>query len=380
LAGTSIAITSNGSNRELWDRDRGRRCRGKRDARGRVTRSRAAAVVCAAATSITPDQFVARSGGLRSAGYGPNSVQNCWRPLNLVLGHAVQHGAIAATAISAPREPGSASVGQRSGSGFLQQHHVRPAARSRCVGPAGNQGATAACVSARVVRLGKCAGLTRTASRCSRQVSRSRLEEIADDLGGRMTESDVASVYRSLETLCSVGLVRHVHAGHGPGGYVLEGAGDQEYLACESCGALKPVEPSPLDGVRGAVRRLSDFEARFSHFPIVGLCARCASKKTEAAERGMTRCRFESGLRHRVSAFSPIRPIPAGGTLPGIGRVDMPLLGAALSTASTWSAPSGMAPRRHCLGAVGRRPTRARRIVAARRTSRNPVAVSAHSP
>jgi hypothetical protein len=107
---------------------------------------------------------------------------------------------------------------------------------------------------------------------------------------------------------------------------VLEGAGDQEYLACESCGALKPVEPSPLDGVRGAVRRLSDFEARFSHFPIVGLCARCASKKTDAAERGRTRCRFESGLRHSVSAFSPIRPIPAGGTLPGIGRVDMPLL------------------------------------------------------
>lgn len=167
-----------------------------------VTRSRAAAVVCAAATLHHARSVRRPDRRSALAGYGPNSVQNCWRPLNLVLGHAVQHGAIAATAISAPREPESASVGPRSGSGFLQQHQVRPVARSRCVGPAGSQGATAACVSAHIVRLGKCAGLTRTASRCSRQVSRSRLEEIADDLGGRMTESDIASVYRNLETLC----------------------------------------------------------------------------------------------------------------------------------------------------------------------------------
>ncbi|MGH2942499.1 MAG: hypothetical protein ACRDLN_06975 [Solirubrobacteraceae bacterium] len=53
---------------------------------------------------------------------------------------------------------------------------------------------------------------------------------------------------------------------------MLEGADDREYITCESCGALESVEPASLDGVR----ELSGFEARFSHFPIVGLCARCA--------------------------------------------------------------------------------------------------------
>jgi Fur family ferric uptake transcriptional regulator len=101
-------------------------------------------------------------------------------------------------------------------------------------------------------------------------------EEIADGLGGRMTQSDIASVYRNLETLGELGLVRHFHAGHGPGRYVLTGFGDREYLACESCGALESVEPAALDGVRAAVRELAGFEARFSHFPIVGLCPRCA--------------------------------------------------------------------------------------------------------
>jgi Fur family ferric uptake transcriptional regulator len=63
---------------------------------------------------------------------------------------------------------------------------------------------------------------------------------------------------------------------------VLEGFGDREYLACEACGALESVEPAALDGVREAVRDLSGFEASFSHFPIVGLCARCANKRTRA--------------------------------------------------------------------------------------------------
>src|SRR3712207_1173155 len=44
-------------------------------------------------------------------------------------------------------------------------------------------------------------------------------EQIASGLGGRLPSSDLASVYRNLETLEEVGLVRHVHLGHGPGRY-----------------------------------------------------------------------------------------------------------------------------------------------------------------
>ena len=104
-------------------------------------------------------------------------------------------------------------------------------------------------------------------------------EDIADGLGGTMTQSDIASVYRNLETLGEIGLVRHFHAGHGPGRYVLEGAGDREYITCESCGALESVDPSALDGIRDEIRALSGFEARFSHFPIVGRCANCAGER-----------------------------------------------------------------------------------------------------
>ncbi len=108
-------------------------------------------------------------------------------------------------------------------------------------------------------------------------------EEIADGLGGRLTRLDVTSVYRNLETLGGLGLVRHFHAGHGPGRYVLAGSGEREYLSCESCGALESVDPTELDEVRAAVRDRWGFSARFSHFPIVGLCARCAQRGDQGA-------------------------------------------------------------------------------------------------
>jgi Fur family ferric uptake transcriptional regulator len=86
---------------------------------------------------------------------------------------------------------------------------------------------------------------------------------------------DLASVYRNLETLEALGLVRHVHLGHGPGLYALAGAREREYLVCESCYSLRALHPSVLDPVRDLIRREHGFGAAFTHFPIVGLCPAC---------------------------------------------------------------------------------------------------------
>ena len=94
-------------------------------------------------------------------------------------------------------------------------------------------------------------------------------------MGGRLPRSDPASVYRNLETLEQLGLVRHFHLGHGPGLYVR--AGDaREYLLCDSCGRLTAVDPVALDEARDLIRRDFGFEARFTHLPVAGVCAGCA--------------------------------------------------------------------------------------------------------
>jgi Fur family transcriptional regulator, ferric uptake regulator len=101
-------------------------------------------------------------------------------------------------------------------------------------------------------------------------------EQIADGLSGRLPRSDLASFYRNLETLEQVGLVRHCHLGHGPGLYAPAGAQEREYLVCDSCSAVLAVEPSEMDAVRELIHERFGYESRFTHFPILGLCADCA--------------------------------------------------------------------------------------------------------
>jgi Fe2+ or Zn2+ uptake regulation protein len=101
-------------------------------------------------------------------------------------------------------------------------------------------------------------------------------DAIASGLGGRRSPVDEASVYGNLEVLEDLGLVRHVHLGHGPALWMLADRAKSEFLRCESCGASLAVEPSVLAEARAAIREATGYEARFTHFPIVGLCPECA--------------------------------------------------------------------------------------------------------
>ena len=100
----------------------------------------------------------------------------------------------------------------------------------------------------------------------------------AEDVA-RQLRVDLSSVYRNLELLESHGLVRHVHLGHGPGLYALRGDGEHEYLYCERCGAVRTVAPGVLDSVREDIQRQFGYEARFTHFPIVGTCPACLAAR-----------------------------------------------------------------------------------------------------
>src|SRR6478736_2944745 len=59
----------------------------------------------------------------------------------------------------------------------------------------------------------------------------------AEELAG---DGDVASAYRNLEVLEGLGLVRHVHLGHGPGLYQPADR-PREFVLCESCKEASPL-------------------------------------------------------------------------------------------------------------------------------------------
>jgi Fur family transcriptional regulator, ferric uptake regulator len=96
----------------------------------------------------------------------------------------------------------------------------------------------------------------------------------AEELAGGL---DLASVYRNLDALEYVGLVRHVHVGHGPGLYALARRRDTGYAACEGCGRHAALAPEKLAALREAVLSATGFKTDFAHFPIVGTCPDCAA-------------------------------------------------------------------------------------------------------
>jgi Fur family ferric uptake transcriptional regulator len=100
-------------------------------------------------------------------------------------------------------------------------------------------------------------------------------EAIAGGLDGRLPGSDLASVYRNLDTLEQIGMVRHFHLAHGRGLYALTGRCDAGYAACERCGAHRALDRGAVARVAAALREACGYEAHLSHFPIVGTCPEC---------------------------------------------------------------------------------------------------------
>lgn len=103
-------------------------------------------------------------------------------------------------------------------------------------------------------------------------------QQLAGELG-----VDLTSVYRNLELLERFGVVGHVHLAHGAGLYMLTGRQEAEYLYCERCGGVTPVTAEVLEPARAVIRERFGFEARFSHFAIVGLCRRCSADPSDSA-------------------------------------------------------------------------------------------------
>jgi Fur family transcriptional regulator, ferric uptake regulator len=100
-------------------------------------------------------------------------------------------------------------------------------------------------------------------------------EAIAAGLGGRLPGSDLASVYRNLDTLEGIGLVSHFHVAHGAGLYALAAQSGTGYVACEGCGAHRPLDQSTVAKVAAVLREACGYEPQLVHFPIVGRCPEC---------------------------------------------------------------------------------------------------------
>jgi Fur family ferric uptake transcriptional regulator len=97
-------------------------------------------------------------------------------------------------------------------------------------------------------------------------------EQISDAISG----VDLTTVYRTLELLEEIGIVRHAHLGHGAPSY-RPAEDDHIHVVCHACGSVVDAEPSLIDGLAADLLAGDGFELDRSHFTVFGRCHGCAS-------------------------------------------------------------------------------------------------------
>ena len=85
-----------------------------------------------------------------------------------------------------------------------------------------------------------------------------------------------STVYRFLDELERLGVVDHVHLGHGPAVYHLA-ADAHHHLVCERCGAVVEVPEEVFAGLRTRLADDFGFSVEPRHFAVTGLCRACAA-------------------------------------------------------------------------------------------------------
>lgn len=102
-----------------------------------------------------------------------------------------------------------------------------------------------------------------------------------EEIGNRVRQSspgvNITTVYRSLELLEQLGLVRHTHLGHGAPTYHASGD-DHLHTVCHSCGRVSSLPPAVMGEVVERLAAEQGFAVDVGHVAISGLCRDCQER------------------------------------------------------------------------------------------------------
>lgn len=101
-------------------------------------------------------------------------------------------------------------------------------------------------------------------------------EQLMTVVHDRQPDVDKSTVYRFLEDLEGLGLVDHVHLGHGPAVYHFTDEG-HHHLVCETCGVVLEVPRATFDQLRQRLQEQFGFDLEARHFAVPGRCRSCSA-------------------------------------------------------------------------------------------------------
>jgi Fe2+ or Zn2+ uptake regulation protein len=106
-------------------------------------------------------------------------------------------------------------------------------------------------------------------------------DDVAEIVQASHPDVHRSTIYRTLADLEELGIVDHVHLGHGRAVYHVAGNAHQ-HLVCDSCAAVIEVPAAVFAPLARRLRTGFGFELAATPFAVTGRCATCAS----ASQRG----------------------------------------------------------------------------------------------
>lgn len=86
---------------------------------------------------------------------------------------------------------------------------------------------------------------------------------------------NISTVYRTLELLEELGLVRHTHITDRTPTYHSKATPDHVHLVCRGCGAVLEAKPEEFAELTAALEQQHGFEADIGHLTVFGRCRNC---------------------------------------------------------------------------------------------------------
>jgi Fur family ferric uptake transcriptional regulator len=102
-------------------------------------------------------------------------------------------------------------------------------------------------------------------------------EEVSAWVRQRAAGVNISTVYRTLELLEEVRLVKHAHLSHGAPTYHAAEAPEHVHLVCRDCGTIIEIEPAEVAPLVDRLRTTRGFVADVGHLTVFGACSECAS-------------------------------------------------------------------------------------------------------
>ena len=102
-----------------------------------------------------------------------------------------------------------------------------------------------------------------------------------DEVHAKVRESssavNISTIYRTLELLEELGLVRHTHLTDRAPTYHSKVTPDHVHLVCRGCGAVLEAQPGEFDDVVAELQERHGFTPDLGHLTVFGTCRACAA-------------------------------------------------------------------------------------------------------